>query len=968
MKDRRLQDRRVRGRRRTERAGRARRSVAVLAVVLLAGPALAAPPKAGAKRAGPIGPSAGFLAFESGPVRPIALSPAGDRLFAVNTPDNRLEVFALGDAGLVHQHSVPVGFEPVAVAVADEGEVWVVNQLSDSVSVVALDPVPSVRRTLLVGDEPRDVVFAGPDRRRAFITTAHRGQHRSHASVAKVPGAGDPRLTTPGVPRADVWVFDRKALGGGLGGVPLRILSFFADTPRALAVTPDGGTVYVAAFLSGNQTTVIREENVCDGFGGPCDSEAPGGVPGPAANAAGVPAPETALIVRKDRASGQWRDAVGRDWSKLVRLSLPDYDVFSVDAASLEPGPRFAHVGTTLFGLAVHPGTGRLYVSNTDSPNHVRFEGAGRHAGSTVQGHLSESRITVIDPKQGTVVPRHLNPHIDYGRRHTDRPDRVDRSLREHSLATPLGMAVSADGARLYVAGYGSSRVDVVPTASLEEGGELDPRKEASGRRTIETGGGPSAVLLDEARGRLYVHTRFANRVESYELASGRALQRVDLPSPEPASLTAGRRFLYDARTTSGNGEAACASCHIFGDDDGLAWNLGDPDAPVTTNTLPPSTPTQSRGETFHPMKGPMTTQTLHGLSTHGGMHWRGDRVDGFFGTDPCDRKQRGVCDERHAFMNFIVAFEGLVGHDGPIPVADMERFTDFALQLVPPPNPYRALDNRLRPDEQAGHDLFGTRKTDQAANCLKCHKSNAGAGFFGTAGRQAFEDEPQHFKVPHLRNLVSKVGMFGIYPAPHAGPQVRGFGFQHDGSVDTIRTFFSSEFFTMSEPEIANMEQFMFAFEGDVPPIFGQQVTLHAGNAAAAKDRLHLMALRASRGFPSRILGVGRKECEIYVKGVVEGEPRGWAQVAGRRFRDDRGEAWMRPAIEALAKDGASLTFTCAIAGGAERLGIDRDGDGVLDGLDNCPAAGNPDQADVDGDGRGDACAAPAAASVARR
>jgi hypothetical protein len=33
-----------------------------------------------------------FINFESGHVRPLALSPAGDRLFAVNTPDNRLAI------------------------------------------------------------------------------------------------------------------------------------------------------------------------------------------------------------------------------------------------------------------------------------------------------------------------------------------------------------------------------------------------------------------------------------------------------------------------------------------------------------------------------------------------------------------------------------------------------------------------------------------------------------------------------------------------------------------------------------------------------------------------------------------------------------------------------------------------------------------------------------------------------------
>ena len=34
--------------------------------------------------------AASFTAFESGQVRPLALSPDGSRLFAVNTPDRRL--------------------------------------------------------------------------------------------------------------------------------------------------------------------------------------------------------------------------------------------------------------------------------------------------------------------------------------------------------------------------------------------------------------------------------------------------------------------------------------------------------------------------------------------------------------------------------------------------------------------------------------------------------------------------------------------------------------------------------------------------------------------------------------------------------------------------------------------------------------------------------------------------------------
>ena len=46
---------------------------------------------------------------------------SGDRLFAVNTPDNRLEIFDITATGLALTGSVVVGLEPVAVV--DVGKV-----------------------------------------------------------------------------------------------------------------------------------------------------------------------------------------------------------------------------------------------------------------------------------------------------------------------------------------------------------------------------------------------------------------------------------------------------------------------------------------------------------------------------------------------------------------------------------------------------------------------------------------------------------------------------------------------------------------------------------------------------------------------------------------------------------------------------------------------------------------------------
>src|SRR5262249_19797339 len=99
-----------------------------------------------------------FYEFESGQVRPLALSPDGTKLYAVNTPDNRVEIFDVAVSGLTHSGSVPVGLEPVAVAVHHSGSVYVVNHLSDSISVIDTSTSPPhVVRTLLVGDEPRDI-------------------------------------------------------------------------------------------------------------------------------------------------------------------------------------------------------------------------------------------------------------------------------------------------------------------------------------------------------------------------------------------------------------------------------------------------------------------------------------------------------------------------------------------------------------------------------------------------------------------------------------------------------------------------------------------------------------------------------------------------------------------------------------------------------------------------------------------
>lgn len=914
---------------------------------------------------------ADFMTFESGPVRPVALSPDGSQLFVTNIPDNRLEIFDVAAGGLTHADSVQVGMEPVAVAARTNDEIWVVNHLSDSISIIDLTTTPiRVTRTLLVGDEPRDIVFAGTDGNRAFITTAHRGQHRTHSSIAGVKGAGDPQFTTEGIGRSDVWVFDALALDSTIGGTPVEILSFFGDTPRALAATADGGTVYAAVFHSGNQTTAIIETSVCDGFGGAsaCSiggANAPGGVPDPDDNFLGEDAPETGLVVKFHAASGEWRDTLNRDWSDLVRFNLPDHDVFSIDANSLADASvvEFDHVGTILFNMVVNPISGKVYVTNTDQRNEVRFEGPGDHGGSTVQGNLAQSRITVLDPAGPSVDAQHLNQHIDYSLLHTDAGANhvlIDAQI-PHSLSTPLQPVVSSDGTTIYMAAFGSSKIGVFDSTDIEDAAfeaNFDPTVESA--NYISTDGGPAGLALDETNDRLYVLTRFNNSVSSIDTGTGNTLQTVALHNPEPDAVVEGRPVLYDAARTSGNGEASCASCHIFGDMDSQIWNLGDPDGAETMNPQPAIV---GGGVDFHPMKGPMTTQTLRGLKFNGGMHWRGDRTNGFFGIDLCNSFIGAECDEDLSFNNFIVAFEGLVGHEGVIATSEMQSFTNFSLEIALPPNPVRALDNELTPDQLIGRGLWGEPGTDAGVfSCNDCHELSPFDGHFGTQGAQSLEGETQEFKIPHNRNDYQKIGMFGISAngGVFLGDQVRGSGFLHDGTVDTMKNFLSSSVFVLTPAEEDSLEQFLLAFDSDLAPMVGQQVTLDSTNAGVAGPRIDEMITSADDTFNSLLLGGVSTECDLIVKGTVSGAPRGWVRLPSGLFLDDLGNTNTDTEVRAFAASDGPLTYTAVPPGSGLRMGTDRDTDDLGDGVETNTgifvSASNtgtdPANKDTDGDG----------------
>lgn len=809
--------------------------------------------------------SAGFTNFETEPVRPLALSPDGGLLYAVNTADDRLEIFAVEPAGLRRLGEVGVGLRPVAVALAGT-EAWVVNHLSDTVSVVDVrDPATAhVVRTLPTGDEPRDIVVGGPERDKVFVASAYRGE---------------PLQPNMGRAQVQVWrLADPEQ-------APLS-LRLFGRKPRALAVSPDGRSVYAAIFQSGNGTASISEAGM----------QLSGGMPDPGmpVKVAATP-PPTGLIVRQS--GSRWPDAVGIDRAIAVPFSLPDKDLFRIDARGPRPAvaDAFAAAGTLLFNLAVQPVTGEVWVTNSEALNSFRFE--PRLRGRAYAQHVS--RLV-----GGGFVTADLNAHVN----RSVTPGSVQE--RALSLAQPLDLVFSADGRLAYVAAFQSGQVGV-----------LDKDARVVGR--IAVGAGPAGLALSPDGARLFVLDHLAAAISVVDLAEDRrgGTTRSTMPlrlDPTPPEVHAGRPLLYDAARTSGHGDTPCGSCHVFADTDMMGWDLGDPGGDL--DSIPfgmthDDFRLKPRDFKFHPMKGPMVTQSFRGLAGAGVMHWRGDRHG----------QGDQATDEAASFLKFRPAFVGLNGLADEPSEAEMQAFFRFLATIHYPPNPYQNLDRGLTAEQAAGRALFtGEELIDSGiTNCEGCHTLP-----LGTDGKVNFEGvrSSQDFKAPHLRNVYDKLGRFN-----QAGDQVAGFGLAHDGSMDTLDHFLQTDVFAFPGDSDearakarAQVAAYVLAFDTGMAPAVGQQLTVTGAATAAQDSRLALLAERAAAG-----------DCDLIARGRDAGRERGWLLWEGLWNSDLSTETALdRDALLSLAaKPAGDLTFTCVPPGDGPRSALDRDQDGFRTG-----------------------------------
>jgi len=767
-----------------------------------------------------------FVNFEAKQTRPIQLSPDKTRLFVVNTPDARLSIFDVINPSVpVLIAEIPVGIGPVSVNARTDDEVWVVNEVSDSVSVVSI-PDGIVTDTLYVQDEPADVVFANG---RAFVSAARRNE---------------------------IVVFD-IATHAQLSTIPL-----VGENPRALALSSDGSKLYAAFALSGNRTTLVPFQN----------APAP---PTPTNPLLPLP-PQVGLIV----------DATDPAWApSVIEFSMPDNDVVEIDTTTMAVTRYFPRVGTVNLAIAVNPNSGNIFVANTDARNLVQFE-------PELRGHFVTNRISVITPASGAVAHHDLNPAINY----LTLPNPPALS---NAIAQVTAIEFGSGGTNLFAASFGTDRIarldtNGVVTGLIEVGNTPGILADPSNKR------GPRGLALGLSN-RLYAINRISNTLSVIDTQNLLELSEIPVGSfdPTPAVIRQGRGFLYDAKL-SGNGTVSCASCHVDAEMDMIGWDLGDPAGEMVTVTTEFSDSTTNL--MMHPMKGPMTTQTLRGLEGADPLHWRGDKSD---------------------FTHFNGAFDSLMG-GSILSTEEMNAYRDFINTIRFQPNPNQNLNRTLPASFDGGDPIAGLNTYMNETSCNTCHTLPTGSN--GLVIQKEVLQETQAFKVPHLRNVYQKVNLDRSLGATSVG----GFGLIHDGEDDGMFMFLSRPVFgSLSTDTLRkeNLGAFVQCLDTGMAPAVGYSRTVtpaNIGEGGVAAD-WSLLEGQADLG-----------NVDLIGKGTVNGTLCGLIYQSGStNYLSDRTGLgpFTRTDLETAITGGDTITLMGVPVGSGIRMGIDRDLDGALDG-----------------------------------
>jgi large repetitive protein len=401
---------------------------------------------------------------------------AAGRLWVVNQDNNSVSVFDLtSNTGLAQ---VPVGNAPRAVAIAPDGRIWVTNKKSATISVI--DPVSlSVSQTvnLPYGSQPYGIVFP--------------------------PGAGSAYVALEAAGR----VLRLDAVSGAeLGAASV------GPSARHLSISADGTRLYVSRFvtprLPGEGTQVVTTSSGPTQFGGE-------------------------LLVLDAATLGTVSVVVLRHSDDLdfenAGSGVPNYlgpAVISPDGLSAWVPSKKDNVKRGMLrsgGHLNHQNTVRAISSRIDLlANAETFGARVDHDNASLASAVAFDRhgvflfVALETSREVAVVDANNNAEF----------------FRIQVGRAPQGLAISADGYRLYVNNFMDRTVSVFDLTKLIDEGQWDVPLLA----TLET---VTTEALD-------------------------------------ATILKGKQFFYDARDTrlAREGYMSCASCHNDGGGDGRVWDM----------------------------------------------------------------------------------------------------------------------------------------------------------------------------------------------------------------------------------------------------------------------------------------------------------------------------------------------------------------------------------------------------------
>ena len=603
----------------------------------------------------------GHPAFMSPHASPIALS--GGRVYVTNTPADTVDVIDAKTYQIVVR--INVGVNPVGIAVRPDGkEVWVANHISDSVSVIDIDPAsttcfqvtatiqdfdPATKATRF--DEPVGVAFATNEK--AYVSLS------SENKIAVVDVA-----TRQIQKRLDI----------------------AAQDPRAMVVRD--GRLYILPFESNNQTQLS------------------GGA--------------------KDKIDGNlvtfdsWNHSIannnvlslGHVVDIVKHPKVPDRDLYVFDTQTDTLIKTVNTLGTLLYGLTVDS-KGRVFIAQTDARNEINGRaGSKKHGLAELENRAFLNRITSVSFQGDVAEPPRF---IDLEPLPPNHPE------PGMALATPFAIQISDDDSTLVASASGSDKLFTVDATTGAVLGRVDigAVPEGIALESFASGKPARAWVLNAA-------ANTVSLVDLSDPASPRVAATVTLEDPTHPAIKRGR-IAFSTASASTTGTFSCASCHPDGHTDQLLWVLKTPIVTGGNQIMPRSTmPVRGLRDTapFHwdgipgdPYGGINSAHVRESVPPNSKVDQPESTtrhlIDGGLASTMSKEGDTSVNDE---------------GKGGKLSAKERDDMAKFLLSVPYPPAQRRAYNNVLSGEAAKGFKLFhidgdNDPSKSQPNRCGDCHR-----------------------------------------------------------------------------------------------------------------------------------------------------------------------------------------------------------------------------------------------------